>query len=357
MWIFILFLPSVWASDLIFHNFDPLSASAQRGLLHLYAGDILAVKGGIPVSLLRRTENLPSGRALLSNLQSPEYQWLHYGAPPSPPERRLGGIDPGKSLPVSLSAHPFLDPTFKEERSVVTNTCLACHTSILDNQVIAGTSNNQAYFPPIIDDMKKVKQLQWFLKVNPIWNMGTSSTEKSFLKIAIDYFDIALFPMLKWQKSRGAITGPASVLTYLTRMTTNMNSTEMADSLRYDTQKIIEKDMKESPYTVPPVKAHPWWTVKYKPTLYRYPEKRENDLAVTAQYFMDRHIGVSKTLAPLHLPIVIDVLQFVTEMRSPRYPRPLDPDKVAEGERLFHEKPISKVRNITCAGCHGSYRK
>ena len=345
------------ASPLTFHNFDPVSEEAQRGLSFLYGGDILAVKGGIPVSLLHRADRLTARPGELTKLQDPNYQAARYGYPPSPPNRPEGNLEPGKTLPVALSAFSFQDSPQGNVRQIIANSCLACHVNRLGTQIVAGASNSLAYFAPLIDDMSKIRRLQTVLRLNPIWRFGTSTSEKNYLRIAIDYFDLVLQPMLSMQTTRGAITGPAAVLTYLTRMTTNMNANGMSDSLRYDTQNIMESDLALAPFQAPPVKAHPWWTVKYKPTLYRYPEDKGSSLDVMAQYFMDRHIGVSHSLSPAHLDVVKDVLRFAIETKAPAFPAQLDPDKMAAGEKIFHERPITAIGGGTCAGCHGTYHR
>lgn len=58
-------------TQLSFLNFDPTSAEARRGLSYLYAGDVLSVKGGIPVALISSTSRgLENTRSNLNSVST-----------------------------------------------------------------------------------------------------------------------------------------------------------------------------------------------------------------------------------------------------------------------------------------------
>ncbi len=152
------------------------------------------------------------------------------------------------------------------------------------------------------------------------------------------------------------MTGPASTLTYLTRLSTNTKADSLVDSLRQDTIEIIREDLKQSPYPMPSADPNPWWSIKYKTSLYLYPEYKGDSFDQMAENFMHRHIGVSDQIAPLHVQKVRDVMSFVVQTKAPSYPWPLDPERVERGRQSFHEKPIGRRSIKTCAECHGRYQ-
>ncbi len=143
---------------------------------------------------------------------------------------------------------------------------------------------------------------------------------------------------------------------YLTRLSTNMEAESLADSLRQDTVEIVREDLEQSPYPMPPADPNPWWSIKYKTNLYLYPERQGNSFDQMAENFMHRHIGVSKQIAPRHLPKVKDVMHFVVQTKAPPYPWPLDSERVERGRKVFHEKKLGRRGIKTCATCHGNYR-
>lgn len=87
-----------------------------------------------------------------------------------------------------------------------------------------------------------------------------------------------------------------------------------------------------------------WWLMKKKRTIY-YTGATDARSVRTLMQFMMHPLTTSKDFEK-HEPAFRDVSAYLTNLEPPKYPFPLDRDKVAKGEALFKQH---------CATCHGTY--
>ncbi len=209
-----------------YHNFDPESDEAKRGLRYLYKSNLLVVKGGFSVRALQNMSKIPilKNYGNVGQYDDAAYQWRQYGYLPSPASRTAGKL-PGQShFPIQVNVFPLGDNGYvtNENRGLLTLGCFTCHAGVIGGQVIAGMGNNYVNLRPYLDDNKNLRTLRNTIKLNPLWKsssiarFGMTPLEVMFLELEINYFENVLTPMLKTQVTRGVITGPASTLTYLT---------------------------------------------------------------------------------------------------------------------------------------------
>lgn len=330
------------AEPLGFYGFDHdiYSPAGLEGMAEIYSGKVFL--SGIPVTLTEAMGRAAaegqakSGQApdLGYNPSTDVGQFYATGSMPSPPNRQA---PPGMSIGRSVFE--------RDGAKLVGGNCFACHTGVVNGQVVAGLGNNGIM--PGGDggyDSEGPKMSDFVDKLN-------NEAEKREFAIAMASGSVRA-PRVPELTSRGDHYGPFAVWG-LGAVLADPAKKGLAIS---DEETELVKLFKST--VVPPVDPMPWWLMKYKERDYWYSDGAPDDAAHFSFNFTTTH-PLSNEYHTAHVESTAKALAFARETVSPPYPDALDADLVKLGEELFHgrTKPADTTTFKTCAGCHGEYSR
>jgi len=276
---------------------EPIAPSKQRtgdaaiGFQYLVTGDYL--KSGIPYSMFF----LGSPKDTNNFLQ------------------RTGN---NKNLP-----HDFTAVKAPNGELVVAPNCLQCHAQVFDGKLIVGLGNSLSDFT--------------------INRESTALIAEKFLK------NLSGENAKKYDAAKNFITSLKAISPNLVTSTRGVN---LADALAYllvshrdpKTLKWSDENLLSLPDEIIPTDVPAWWLLKKKNAMF-YNGFGRGDFG---RFLMASNLlTVTDTSEAKEVDKRFnDVLAYINSIQPPKYPRPIDAAKAAEGKNVF---------TATCKKCHGTY--
>ena len=326
---------SLNAPSLEYLGFDEaqLSEKASEGLREIFSGRMFY--SAVP---LRFSQALDAAAAaemdkLGYDPTTADGKFFRNGSLPSPPTR---DADPE----VSLGEVVFE----REGVELMGINCFACHSGVVNGQVIAGLgSNTVMQSPPRPEGTEGPNMFQIMAALTPAEQqvvaeaMGTS---------------YAVSPLTPERTSRGDNFGPFGVWAHGAALEDPENKGLVVSAEKTELTDIIENNL------TPPVNPMPWWLMKYKTFDYWYGDGNPYD----AGHFSFNFTGTQSNVNDIHADHVASTakaLAFARETNSPEFPGKLDAELVQKGADIFHERTFIKDWDNfrACYRCHGNYTK
>jgi mono/diheme cytochrome c family protein len=234
---------------------------------------------------------------------------------PAPENRRLPGrIGPNETLSYDFNAF-----TTSNSVTVVSPTCLACHASVFEGEVILGLGDANRDFT---QDQGAAAEAVGFLVTDPV-------------------------ERLEWRKWADRIQATAP---YLMTAVVGVNPADNLGAILFahrdpETLAWSSTPLIEPPPEIPlPVDVPPWWRYKKKNALY-YPGSGRGDHArmmMTASVLCVDEISAARGIDTYFT----DVRAYLETIEAPPYPMAIDQAKAGRGQQVFE---------ATCSRCHGTY--
>ena len=263
----------------------------QKGYEYLVSGDY--VKGGIPYSLYV----LGIGKSQKNYLQ-----------------RR--GINEKLS-------HEYTAVSASNGEILVSPNCLQCHAQVMNDELIMGLGNT------FIDFSNNQKL-----------NLRNLELAESFLKTTAPR---------KYQASADFFNISKAIGPYLNTEVRGVNAADrlagvLAAHRDPETFKWLDSARLKIPNQVIPSDVPAWWLLKKKNAMF-YSGFGRGDFGkfLMASNLLTVNDTAESREVDSHMP---DVLAYIYSLSPPKYPRPVSPELVKKGEKIFE---------LNCANCHGSY--
>ena len=237
---------------------------------------------------------------------------LAFGSSAGPELPGREGLNVG--LPYSFNAF-----TTNSGVDVVAPTCLSCHASVIDGQLIVGLGAS----------------LQDFT----MDTAGPAALAGGLLTDPAEYDEWA-----KWNERVQAIGPYIQTLTIGVNPADNLGAALFAHRVPGTLEWSSEPLLPKPPKHVVPVDVPPWWRMKKRNSMF-YTAAGRGDHArimMTASTLCTDTVEEA-TAIDNYFP---NIRSYILSIEPPEYPYVVDDDLAAVGEEIF---------DATCAGCHGTY--
>jgi hypothetical protein len=326
---------SLNAPSLEYLGFDEaqLSDEASEGLREIFSGRMFY--SAVPLSFSKALDAAAAAEMdrLGYDPSTADGRFFRNGSLPSPPNRE---VDPEISLG---------EVVFEREGVELKGiNCFACHSGVVNGQVVAGLgSNTVMQSPPRPEGTEGPNMFQIMAGLTP--------AEQQVVAEAMGE-SYAVNPLTPERTSRGDNFGPFGVWARGAALENPENKGLVVSAEKTELTDIIENNM------TPPVNPMPWWLMKYKTFDYWYGDGNPYD----AGHFSFNFTGTSANVNDIHVDHVASTakaLAFARETNSPEFPGKLDAELVQKGADIFHERTfINDWDNFrACYRCHGNYTK
>jgi hypothetical protein len=326
---------SLNAPSLEYLGFDEaqLSDEASEGLREIFSGRMFY--SAVPLSFSKALDAAAAAEMdrLGYDPSTADGRFFRNGSLPSPPNRE---VDPEISLG---------EVVFEREGVELKGiNCFACHSGVVNGQVVAGLgSNTVMQSPPRPEGTEGPNMFQIMAGLTP--------AEQQVVAEAMGE-SYAVNPLTPERTSRGDNFGPFGVWARGAALENPENKGLVVSAEKTELTDIIENNM------TPPVNPMPWWLMKYKTFDYWYGDGNPYD----AGHFSFNFTGTSANVNDIHVDHVASTakaLAFARETNSPEFPGKLDAELVQKGADIFHERTfINNWDNFrACYRCHGNYTK
>ena len=326
---------SLNAPSLEYLGFDEtqLSDEASEGLREIFSGRMFY--SAVPLSFSKALDAAAAAEMdkLGYDPTSADGRFFRNGSLPSPPNRE---VDPEISLG---------EVVFEREGVELKGiNCFACHSGVVNGQVIAGLgSNTVMQSPPRPEGTEGPNMFQILAALTP--------AEQQVVAEAMGG-SYAVNPLTPERTSRGDNFGPFGVWARGAALEDPENKGLVVSAEKTELTDIIENNM------TPPVNPMPWWLMKYKTFDYWYGDGNPYD----AGHFSFNFTGTSTNVNDIHgdhVASTAKALAFARETNSPEFPGKLDAELVQKGADIFHERTFIKDWDNfrACYRCHGNYTK
>ena len=326
---------SLNAPSLEYLGFDEaqLSDKASEGLREIFSGRMFY--SAVPLSFSEAVDDAAAAeKEKLGYDPSTAYgRFFRNGSLPSPPTR---DVDPEISLG---------EVVFEREGVELKGiNCFACHSGVVNGQVIAGLgSNSVMQSPPRPEGSEGPNMFQILAALSP--------AEQQIVAEAMGG-SYAVSPLTPERTSRGDNFGPFGVWAHGAALEDPENKGLAVSAEKTELTDIIESNM------TPPVNPMPWWLMKYKTFDYWYGDGNPYDAGHFSFNFTGTQANVNDIHAD-HVASTAKALAFARETVSPEFPGKLDAELVQKGADIFHERTFIKDWDNfrACYRCHGNYTK
>jgi hypothetical protein len=326
---------SLNAPSLEYLGFDEaqLSDEASEGLREIFSGRMFY--SAVPLSFSKALDAAAAAEMdrLGYDPTTADGRFFRNGSLPSPPTR---DVDPEVSLG---------EVVFEREGVELKGiNCFACHSGVVNGQVIAGLgSNTVMQSPPRPEGTEGPNMFQILATLDPAEQQVVAET------MGASY---AVNPLTPERTSRGDNFGPFGVWARGAALEDPENKGLVVSAEKTELTDIIENNM------TPPVNPMPWWLMKYKTFDYWYGDGNPYD----AGHFSFNFTGTSANVNDIHgdhVASTAKALAFARETNSPEFPGKLDAELVQKGADIFHERTFIKDWDNfrACYRCHGNYTK
>ena len=326
---------SLNAPSLEYLGFDEaqLSDEASEGLREIFSGRMFY--SAVPLSFSKALDDAAAAEMdrLGYDPSTADGRFFRNGSLPSPPTR---DADPEVSLG---------EVVFEREGVELKGiNCFACHSGVVNGQVVAGLgSNTVMQSPPRPEGTEGPNMFQIMAGLTP--------AEQQVVAEAMGE-SYAVNPLTPERTSRGDNFGPFGVWARGAALEDPENKGLVVSAEKTELTDIIENNM------TPPVNPMPWWLMKYKTFDYWYGDGNPYD----AGHFSFNFTGTSANVNDIHgdhVASTAKALAFARETNSPEFPGKLDAELVQKGADIFHERTFIKDWDNfrACYRCHGNYTK
>jgi mono/diheme cytochrome c family protein len=219
-------------------------------------------------------------------------------------------------LPYALTSHVNEDGV-----EIVSNNCLTCHASRINNELIIGLGNEFADFTQ--DPSRLVLQSGTYVS-------GATETK------AWEHWADRIDGIAPYVQTKTVGVNPAPNLTWA-----------LMAHLDPETLTWSEKALIDPPSTDPlPISVPPWWGMSKKNAMF-YTTIGRGDHARFMLLASMLCIKGTDDVAEI-VSYAADIRAFIASIEAPKFPFPIDEQLAAEGEAIFARK---------CSACHGTYGK
>ena len=323
------------ANSLDYIGFDEahLSDRARDGLREIFSGRMFY--SAMPLSFTRALDAAAVAEkdSLGYDKSTADGKFLVDGSLPSPPTRDV-------ATDISVG-----DVVFERDGVELKGlSCFACHSGVVNGQVIAGLgSNTVMQSPPRPEGTEGPNMLQIMAALN-------TAERKVVAELMSGGY--AVQPLTAERTSRGDNYGPFGVWAHGAALEDPANKGLAVSTVKTELTDLIENNM------APPVNPMPWWLMKYKSFDYWYGDGNPYD----AGHFSFNFTGAQANANDIHADHVASTakaLAFARETVSPEFPERLDAELVQKGADIFHDRtyPEDWDNFRACFKCHGSYTK
>lgn len=312
---------------------EHLSDRASEGLKEIFSGKMFY--SAMPLSFTRALDAAAAAEKdkLGYDPSTADGKFFRNGSLPSPPTR---DVNPDISV-----GEVVFERDGVELKGI---SCFACHSGVVNGQVIAGLgSNTVMQSPPRPEGTEGPNMLPILASLDP--------AEQQVVAQAMGG-GYAVSPLTPERTSRGDNFGPFGVWAHGAALEDPENKGLVVSAEKTELTDLIENNM------TPPVNPMPWWLMKYKTVDYWYGDGNPYD----AGHFSFNFTGTQSNVNDIHADHVASTakaLAFARETVSPEFPGKLDAELVKKGADIFHERryPEDWDNFRACYKCHGSYTK